>query len=173
MRKGLLAVFTGDGKGKTTAALGLTFRALGHGHKVAFIQFIKGRVNTGEAEAARLHAPNLYFKVMGRGFTWKTDDKKKDIEAAREAWIHASAIIQKNEHNMVVLDELTYLFHYQMIDEKEVLQVINDRPESMHIVITGRGAPKALLQQADLVTEMQAVKHPYATGIKAQKGFEF
>ncbi len=173
MKKGLLAVFTGDGKGKTTAALGLAFRALGHGHRVCFIQFIKGRVKTGEAKVAKMHAPNLEFHVMGRGFTWKSDDIEKDIKAAREAWAFAASIIRRNSHNMVVLDELTYLLRYNMLEERDVLEVVMNRPENMHVVITGRGAPSAIIEKADLVTEMKAVKHPYASGIKAQKGFEF
>ncbi len=173
MKKGLFAVFTGDGKGKTTAALGLAFRALGHGKKVAFIQFIKGNQKTGEVEAAKLHSQNLDFQVMGRGFTWKSDDKKKDIEAAKKAWEYAVATIKNDEHDMVILDELTYLFRYEMLDVSEVLKVIKNSSEHMHIIITGRGAPPALIEKADLVTEMLAIKHPYATGVKAQKGFEF
>ncbi len=173
MKKGLLAVFTGDGKGKTTAALGLAFRALGHGHRVCIIQFIKGKVKTGEAEAAKKHFPNLEFHVLGRGLTWKSDNINKDIETAQKAWEFAQSIIHENRHHMVILDELTYLLRYNMITESEVIEVMMNRPETMHVVITGRAAPPGIVEKADLVTEMKPVKHPYASGVKAQKGFEF
>jgi cob(I)alamin adenosyltransferase len=173
MIKGLLSVFTGDGKGKTTAALGLTFRALGHGKKVCFIQFIKGGWKSGEANLSDNFPGLLDFHVMGRGFTWKSDDLEKDRAAAKEAWAFAARMIQENAYDMIVLDELTYLVRYAMIPEEDILEVFSRRPESLHLVITGRYASPGLLQAADLVTEMRAVKHPFASGIKAQKGFEY
>jgi len=170
---GLIAVFTGNGKGKTTAALGLAFRALGHGHRVCIIQFIKGSWQYGELEAARMFKPLLDFHVMGRGFTWKSDDLEKDKTAAREAWNFAVQTIRENRHELVILDELTYLSHYQIIDEEAILAVLRDKPAAMHIAITGRYASEALIQLADLVTEMREIKHPFQNGVKAQKGMEF
>jgi cob(I)alamin adenosyltransferase len=173
MTKGLFSVFTGDGKGKTTAALGLTFRALGHGKRVCFIQFIKGAWKSGEAMLSSNLQELLDFHVMGRGFTWKSEDIEKDREAAREAWEFAVRMINENSYDLIVLDELTYLIRYNMITEDEVLSSLLRKPESLHLVITGRYASNGLLEAADLITEMKAVKHPYASGIKAQKGFDY
>ncbi len=170
---GLIAVFTGNGKGKTTAALGLAFRALGHGQRVCIIQFIKGSWQYGELEAARMFKPLLDFHVMGRGFTWKSDDLEKDKAAAREAWQFTVQTIRANKHELVILDELTYLAHYQIINEEDILAVLREKPAAMHIAITGRHASEALIELADLVTEMREIKHPFHNGIKAQKGMEF
>ncbi len=170
---GLIAVFTGNGKGKTTASLGLAFRALGHGHRVCIIQFIKGSWKYGELESAKKFSPQLDFHVMGRGFTWKSDDLDKDIEVAREAWQFARSVIEENKYQLVILDELTYLPHYKMIEESEILEVLKAKPPEMHVVITGRYASKQLIACADLVTEMKEIKHPFHSGVKAQKGFEF
>lgn len=171
--QGLLLVFTGNGKGKTTAALGLAFRALGHGQNVAVIQFIKGSWKYGELEAAKRFPGQLDFYVMGRGFTWKSDDLNKDIARAHEGWDFACKIIAENKHQVVILDELTYLVTYDMIKEEDILSALATRPKGMHVVITGRGAGKDLIAAADLVTEMREIKHPYTRGIKAQKGIEF
>ncbi|MFH2123763.1 MAG: cob(I)yrinic acid a,c-diamide adenosyltransferase [Pseudomonadota bacterium] len=171
--QGLIAVFTGNGKGKTTAALGLAFRALGHNHHVSIIQFIKGSWKYGELEAARIFKPLLDFHVMGRGFTWKSDDLEKDKAAAREAWEFAVHTIRANRHELVILDELTYLSHYKIVEEDEILAVLRDKPPAMHIAITGRYASESLINLADLVTEMREIKHPYQNGVKAQKGIEF
>lgn len=166
-------VFTGNGKGKTTAALGLTFRALGHGQKVCFIQFIKGSWKYGELDAAGRFEDLLDFHVMGRGFTWQSDDLDKDIAVARQGWEFAGKVIAENRHQLIVLDELTYLITYKMVEEQEILDVLTNRDPSMHIVVTGRGAGEMLIEAADLVTEMREIKHPYKQGIKAQKGIEF
>ncbi|NOQ45465.1 MAG: cob(I)yrinic acid a,c-diamide adenosyltransferase [Desulfobulbaceae bacterium] len=171
--KGLLLVLTGNGKGKTTSALGLAFRALGHGHKVSMIQFLKGSWKYGEMESAKSFSHLLDFHVMGRGFTWKSDDIEKDIVVACEAWEFAKKTIQDNKHHLVILDELTYLINYKMIAEQEIIDTLLARPEAMHVVVTGRGASENLIRAADLVTEMQEIKHPYKNGIKAQKGIEF
>ena len=173
MTKGLLSVFTGDGKGKTTAALGVTIRAMGHGQRVCFIQFIKGKWRSGEAIWSENFPELLDFHVMGRGFTWKTEDLELDREAAREAWAFAVRMINGNTYDVIVLDELTYLIHYAMIPEEEILEVFFRKPETLHLIITGRYASEGLLQAADLVTEMRAVKHPYSSGIKAQRGFDY
>ena len=172
-RKGLLMVFTGNGKGKTTAALGLTLRALGHEQRVCFIQFLKGSWQYGELESIKKFSDLLDFYVMGRGFTWKSDDLEKDIAVAREAWTFSKKIILENRHQLVVLDELTYLINYNIIEEQEVIDVFTGRASSIHVVVTGRGAGDTLIHAADLVTEMCEIKHPYQKGIMAQKGIEF
>jgi cob(I)alamin adenosyltransferase len=173
MKKGLLAVFTGNGKGKTTSALGLAFRALGHGQKVCVIQFIKGNWLSGEQVFANSLTSNIDFHVMGKGFTWKSEDLSEDTRLALEAWEFAVKTIEQNAYDMVILDELTYLVRYNMIPEKDILQVLAGRPAEMHVVVTGRHASEGLLGMADLVTEMIDIKHPYASGVAAQKGFDF
>lgn len=171
--KGFVSVFTGNGKGKTTAALGLVFRALGHGKRVCFIQFIKGKWKTGEANLAGRFQDALDFHTMGQGFTRNSADPEKDRQLAREAWDFAARTIEQNKYDMIVLDELTYLIHYNMIAEYEILSTLAKKPAELHVVITGRYASENLLAKADLVTEMKAVKHPFASGIGAQKGFEY
>ncbi len=171
--KGLFLLFTGKGKGKTTAALGLAFRAMGHGFPVCVIQFIKGAWQPGEVAAAKRFEDLLDFHVMGRGFTWKSDDLDKDIAVAREAWCFAQKTISEGRHRLVILDELTYLISYRMIDEQDVIDTVASRPAGMHVVVTGRGASEKLMAAADLVTEMRAIKHPYKRGIKASRGIEF
>lgn len=171
--KGLFAIHTGNGKGKTTAALGLAFRALGHGHRVSIIQFIKGNRRTGEHKLAEQFPGLLDLRVTGRGFTWKSDDMEKDAALAKQAWELAKSVMQDGSYQLVVLDELTYLIKYGMVAEKEVLKAISDRPAQMHVVVTGRYATDLLIASADLVTEMKEIKHPYRAGVKAQKGFDF
>ena len=169
---GLLIAYTGHGKGKTTAALGMVFRALGRDLRVTVVQFIKGKWKTGE----RLFAatlPQLRFHVMGLGFTWVSDDLARDKGAARAAWETARAEILSGERDLVVLDELTYCFHYDFLSLDEVLETLRTRPPHVSVVVTGRNAPAELVELADLVTEMAAVKHPFAKGIKAQIGIDF
>jgi len=173
MKKGLLCVFTGHGKGKTTAALGMAMRAAGHGLKVCFIQFIKGTWKYGELESIKRFDDLIDFHVMGKGFTWKSDDLEKDKSAARTAWQFAQKAMESRKYHIVVLDEFTYLFLYKMIDLKSCLKILANKPENLHVVITGRDAPNELIEVADLVTEMHAVKHPLKKGVKAQKGVEF
>lgn len=173
MTKGIFAIHTGNGKGKTTAALGLAFRALGHGQRVAIIQFIKGRENTGERKLAEQFSQLLDFHVTGRGFTWKSDDPARDTAQAREAWDLAQSILAAGQTHLVILDELTYLVKYGMVAEEEILNSIQKRPSHIHVVVTGRYASGRLIAAADLVTEMQDIKHPYKAGITAQKGFDF
>ncbi|WP_437677183.1 cob(I)yrinic acid a,c-diamide adenosyltransferase [Sorangium sp. So ce131] len=171
-RRGLVIVYTGHGKGKTTAALGMVFRALGRGMRVAVVQFIKGKWKTGERLFAET-LPGLTFLVMGRGFTWESDDLSRDKAAARAAFDEAAALIAGGEHDIVVLDEITYAIHYGFIAEGELLAALRGRPAHVHVVITGRNAPDALVELADLVTEMRSVKHPFAQGMKAQIGVDF
>jgi cob(I)alamin adenosyltransferase len=171
-RKGLLLVYTGHGKGKTTAALGIVFRALGRGLKVAVVQFIKGKWKTGERTYAET-LPELTFLVMGRGFTWESDDLSRDKEAARKAWQEAAQLIGGGEHAIVVLDELTYVINYDFVSLGEVLTVLRERPAHVHVVVTGRNAPDEMVEMADLVTEMKSIKHPFERGIAAQPGIDF
>jgi cob(I)alamin adenosyltransferase len=173
MDKGLLIVFTGNGKGKTTAALGMAMRAVGHGLRVCFIQFIKGSRRYGELDAVKRFDGLIDFHVMGKGFTWKSDNIAEDTRLAREAWDFARTTIASGLYHAVVLDEFTYLLHYNMVDLDSCLDVLTNRFSGQHVVVTGRYAPERLLDAADLVTEMQAVKHPLASGIKAQRGIEF
>ena len=171
-REGLLVVYTGKGKGKTTAALGVVFRALGRGLKVAVVQFIKGKWKTGERSFAE-KLPELTFLVMGRGFTWESDDISRDKEAARAAWQKAADIMAAGEHSIVVLDELTYVINYDFVSREEVVAALAARPPHVHVVITGRNAPDELLEMADLVTEMKSIKHPFEKGIAAKPGLDF
>ncbi|MFO7839755.1 MAG: cob(I)yrinic acid a,c-diamide adenosyltransferase [Desulfosalsimonadaceae bacterium] len=173
MRKGLLMVFTGDGKGKTTSAIGLSMRSAGNGLKVCFIQFIKGAWKYGEMDAVDRFDGLIDFHVMGRGFTWKSDDLEKDKAAAREAWAFAQNAINSDNYYLVVLDEFTYLLNYGVVDMDSVLSTLADKPSGMNVAVTGRDAPKPLTAAADLVSEIRALKHPYQAGIKAQKGIEF
>ena len=170
--RGLLVVYTGHGKGKTTAALGMVFRALGRGMRVTVVQFIKGKWKTGERIFAE-KLPELRFHVMGLGFTWESDDLSRDKAAARAAWEIAREEMLSGERDLIVLDELTYAFHYDFLSLDEVLAALRARPPRVHVVITGRNAPAALIDEADLVSEMVVVKHPFTKGVKAQIGVDF
>src|SRR3954463_1801508 len=169
---GLLIVYTGNGKGKTTAALGLVFRALGRQLPVAVIQFIKGKWKTGERLFAEA-LPGLTFLVMGKGFTWESDDLSRDKSAAVAAWIRSREIIEAGQHDVVVLDELTYVLNYGFVAPEEVVGLLRRRPPHVNVVVTGRNAPDALLDIADLVTEMKSIKHPFEQGRRAQVGIDF
>jgi cob(I)alamin adenosyltransferase len=171
-RQGLLIVYTGHGKGKTTAALGLVFRALGRGMRVGVVQFIKGKWKTGERAFAE-GLPGLEFHVMGLGFTWESDDLSRDRAAARAAWEVGAGFIASGDRDIVVLDELTFALHYGFLALEEVLAVLAARPPHVHVVVTGRNAPDLLVEAADLVTEMRPVKHPYERGVPAQLGVDF
>jgi cob(I)alamin adenosyltransferase len=173
LKKGLLMVNTGNGKGKTTAALGLIFRALGHGFKVCLIQFIKGSWQGGEIESAKRFRDLLEVHVMGKGFTWNGLGKEEHIQAGRKAWEFARGIIESGKYQLVILDELTYLMKYGMVPEEEIVNCLNNRPDGLHVLVTGRDAPDSLVDAADLVTEVKEVKHPYQQGIPAQEGIEF
>ncbi len=171
-RRGLVVVYTGHGKGKTTAALGIVFRALGRSMKVGVVQFIKGKWKTGERLFAE-NLPNLTFLVMGRGFTWESDNLSNDKAAALSAWETAREMIASGEHDIVVLDEITYTFHYGFVVLDDVLAALRAKPTHVHVVLTGRNAPEELVALADLVTEMKPVKHPFEQGIPAQLGIDF
>lgn len=170
--QGLVIVNTGNGKGKTTAALGLLFRASGQGLRVVMFQFIKARSgNWGEQRAAR--KLGVEITPLGSGFTWTSDDLERDRALAHEGWEQCRAAIESGDYDLVIMDELTYCFTFGWLDLDEILEVLRRRPEGQHVVITGRDAPPDLIEFADLVTEMREFKHPYAAGVKAQKGIEF
>jgi cob(I)alamin adenosyltransferase len=171
--KGLIIVHTGTGKGKTTAALGMICRSLGHGYKVALIQFIKGAMQTAEKVVFDLFPHQMEMRPMGEGFTWNTQDRERDVAKAREAWEAAKARILDPEWKLVVCDELNIVLRYDYLSVEEVIEVLQAKPEGTHVVITGRNAPQALIDIADLVTEMTMVKHPFRSGVKAQPGIEF
>jgi cob(I)alamin adenosyltransferase len=171
--KGLILVHTGAGKGKTTAALGLAFRALGQGLRVGIVQFIKGAIATGEAALAARLAPELSMHVMGDGFTWNTQDRDQDIASAHKAWGRAVALLRDESFDLVILDELNVVLKHNYLPLDEVLAALRSKRPMLHVVITGRNARDELIDLADLVTEMKLVKHPYRAGVKAQKGIEF
>lgn len=171
--KGLLIVHTGKGKGKTTAALGMVVRAIGHGKKVGVVQFVKGAMTTGEKVVFDAFPNNVIFKPMGEGFTWNTQDKTRDIALAREAWDEVKRMIADPAYDMVLADELNIVLRYDYLPVDEVLEAVGSRDEMKHVLITGRNAPEALIEAADLVTEMTLVKHPFRSGVKAQAGIEF
>jgi cob(I)alamin adenosyltransferase len=172
--KGLLMVHTGAGKGKTTAALGLAFRALGQGLKVGIVQFIKGAIPTGEAALVRRLNLPIEMHTMGDGFTWNTQDREQDIASARKAWERAVALLRDESFDLIILDELNVVLHYDYLPLAEVLEELRNKRAMLHVVVTGRNAKPELIETADLVTEMKLVKHPYREqGIKPQKGIEY
>jgi cob(I)alamin adenosyltransferase len=174
LEKGLIIVHTGNGKGKTTAALGMVLRSLGHGFKVAIVQFIKGAWEPAE-KAALSHWPDqLVFHAMGEGFTWETQDRQRDAELAQAAWEQAMAYICDRTFQLVLLDEVNIALKLGYLSVEQVLAGLAKKPEASHVILTGRGAPQALIDRADLATEMRLLKHPFKEqGVKAQPGVEF
>jgi cob(I)alamin adenosyltransferase len=171
--KGLLIVHTGKGKGKSTAAFGMVFRALGHGFRIGVVQFVKGAWGTGERDILEHFPDQVTIKAMGEGFTWDVADRQRDIAAARAAWEEAKRMIADPEVDMVLLDELNIVLRYDYLPLAEVLAVLGGKPSDLHVIVTGRNAKDELIEIADLVTEMTEIKHPFRAGIKAQKGIEF
>jgi cob(I)alamin adenosyltransferase len=171
--KGLLMVYTGAGKGKTTAALGMVFRCLGHGMKVAVVQFIKGAIDTAEERVLKSFGDRVTFLRMGEGYTWETQDRARDTQFARQAWEKVGEFLDDASYAMLILDEFNIALNQGYLDVNDVLPRLQARPPMQHVVITGRGAPAELLEAADLVSEMKQVKHPFRKGIKAQPGVEF
>ncbi len=173
--RGLLIVYTGDGKGKTTAAMGMALRAAGHGLKTLMIQFIKGSWKYGELESIRKLAPYFTVKPMGKGFIRfdKNGPGPEDIQAVEEAWDYFKQEMRSGSNHMIILDEINYAVGYQLIAIDEVLETITSKPDDLHLILTGRNAHPELIEKADLVTEMREIKHPFQKGIKAQKGIEF
>lgn len=172
VERGVLLVNTGNGKGKSSAAFGVVARALGHGLKVGVVQFVKGRSDTGE-EAFFRQQPNVAWHVGGQGFTWETQDKERDAAAARHAWSVAAGHLADPAIGLVVLDEMTYAFKYGWLDLDEVITKLLARPLMQHVIVTGRGAPDALREAADTVSEIGNEKHAYQAGIKAMPGLEW
>lgn len=171
--RGVLVVNTGTGKGKSSAAFGLVARALGHGLKIAVIQFVKSRTDTGEEGFFSRFPAQVRWHVMGDGFTWETGSDQRDAKAAQAAWKQAQAYLADPAVDMVVLDEITYAFKYGWLDVTEALAGIAARPTMQHVVVTGRAAPKELIVAADTVSEVRMVKHAFAAGVKAMPGVEF
>jgi cob(I)alamin adenosyltransferase len=171
--KGLLIVHTGKGKGKSTAAMGMAMRCIGHRLKVGIVQFVKGKWDTGERRVLERFPELCVIKAMGEGFTWETQDRARDIAAARRAWDEARAMIADPTYKMVILDELNIVLRYDYLPVGEVIDALKAKPRNLHVVVTGRNAKDELIAIADLVTEMELVKHPFRDGVKAQKGVEF
>jgi cob(I)alamin adenosyltransferase len=171
--RGLLIVHTGKGKGKSTAAFGMVFRAIGHGFKVGVVQFVKGAWSTGERDILLKFPELVTIKAMGEGFTWDVADRQRDIAAARAAWEEAKRMIADSSYKMVLLDELNIVLRYDYLPLEEVLDVLRHKPRDTHVIITGRNAKDELIEIADLVTEMTEIKHPFRAGVKAQAGVEF
>ena len=171
--KGLVIVHTGKGKGKSTAGFGMVFRALGHGMKIGVVQFVKGSWDTGERWVLEKFPDQVTISALGEGFTWETQDRTRDIAMARGAWEQAKALIMDESYDMVLCDELNIVLRYDYLPVEEVIQVLKAKPQMKHVIITGRNAKDELIEAADLVTEMEMIKHPFRAGVKAQKGIEF
>ncbi|MCS6943506.1 MAG: cob(I)yrinic acid a,c-diamide adenosyltransferase [Geminocystis sp.] len=172
--KGLIIVHTGDGKGKTTAALGMVIRSLGHGYKVAIIQFIKGAWEPAEKKVLQQWKGQLEFHAMGEGFTWETQDRERDIICASNAWEKAKSFIFNPDYRLILLDEINVALGLGYLNLGDVINTIKNKPATTHIILTGRGAKQELIEMADLVTEMKLIKHPFREqGIKAQPGIEY
>ena len=178
IEKGLVIVHTGKGKGKSTAAFGLAARAIGNGMKVGIVQYVKGKWDTGERVVMEKFPDQATIRTMGEGFTWETQDRARDVAAAWAAWEASKKMIKSARgddagYDMVILDELNIVLRYGYLPVNEVLEVLTGKPDNLHVVITGRNAKPELIEVADLVTEMTMVKHPFRSGVKAQKGIEF
>ncbi|NJK41847.1 MAG: cob(I)yrinic acid a,c-diamide adenosyltransferase [Acaryochloridaceae cyanobacterium SU_2_1] len=173
-QKGLIIVHTGNGKGKTTAALGMVLRCLGHGYRVAIIQFLKGAWQPAEKAVLGQWPDQLVFQAMGEGFTWVTQDRDRDRANVEAAWQQALTYIQNSEYQLVLLDEINIALKHGYLELDAVLEGLASKPPDTHVILTGRGAPPGLIEQADLVTEMTLIKHPFQEqGVKAQPGIEF
>ena len=171
--RGVAILLTGDGKGKSSSAFGMVMRALGYGHKVGVVQFIKGAQLSGEEIYLREHCPQVDFYQMGTGFTWDTQDRSADMAAATRTWAQAKPMLADPAYQLVVLDELTYMFAFKYLPEDEVLDALKNRPREQSVVVTGRGGGKALQDIMDTVSEVKDIKHAYNSGIKARKGVDY
>lgn len=171
--KGLLIVHTGKGKGKSTAAFGMVFRALGHGYKVGVVQFVKGVWETSERDVLMKFPDLVTINAMGEGFTWDVADRQRDLAAARNAWEQAKKLIDDPSYKLVLLDELNICLRYDYLPIGEVVEVLRNKPVDKHVIVTGRNAKDELIEIADLVTEMTEIKHHFRAGVKAQAGIEF
>lgn len=173
LERGLLIVHTGNGKGKSSSAFGMAIRSLGWGMKVGIVQYVKGSWETGEKNFFQANPDLLTFEVMGEGFTWDTQDRARDIEAARAAWERSKELILDPDYDFIILDELNIVLRQDTLPIEEIVAFLKDRPLTKHICITGRNAKAELIEISDLVTEFEEVKHPFKAGFKAQKGVEY
>ncbi|WP_119273936.1 cob(I)yrinic acid a,c-diamide adenosyltransferase [Taklimakanibacter deserti] len=173
IEKGLIIVHTGKGKGKSTAAFGMVFRCIGHGMKAGVVQFVKGAWATGERTVLEKFPDLVTIKAMGEGFTWETQDRERDIAHARAGWEEAKRMIADPQYELVLLDELNIVLRYDYLPTEEVVETLRNKPADKHVIVTGRNAKDELIEIADLVTEMEQIKHPFRSGIKAQKGIEY
>ncbi len=173
IEKGLIIVHTGKGKGKSTAAFGMVFRCIGHGMKAGVVQFVKGAWATGERSVLEKFPELVTIKAMGEGFTWETQDRECDIAHARAGWEEAKRMIADPQYKLVLLDELNIVLRYDYLPTEEIVTTLRDKPADKHVIVTGRNAKDELIEIADLVTEMEQIKHPFRSGVKAQKGIEF
>jgi len=173
IEKGLLIVHTGKGKGKSTAAFGMVFRCIGHGMKAGVVQFVKGAWATGERTVLEKFPDLVTIKAMGEGFTWETQDRERDIAHARAGWEEAKRMIADPDYKLVLLDELNIVLRYDYLPTEEIIEVLRNKPADKHVIVTGRNAKDELIEIADLVTEMEQVKHPFRSGVKAQMGIEY
>lgn len=173
LERGVLILLTGNGKGKSSSAFGMVMRALGYGHKIGVVQFIKGQQLSGEELYLRDQCPQVDFYQMGTGFTWNTQDRSGDIAAAEKTWAFVEPLLKDDSYQLVVLDELTYMLAYKYLDEEMVLQALANRPREQSVVVTGRGGGSALQALADTVSEVKEIKHAFKAGIKARKGVDF
>ncbi len=173
IEKGLLMINTGPGKGKSTAAFGLALRMLGTGRRVGIVQFIKGAWSTGEQGALALFGERVEWRTMGEGFTWDTQDLKRDVAAATKAWEEAKTLMADETIGLVVLDELNIALRYDYLPLEEVVETLQNRRDGLHVIVTGRNAKQLLIDAADMVTEMTLVKHHFKAGVKAQSGIEY
>lgn len=171
--KGLLMVHTGAGKGKSTAAFGMALRMLGYGHKIGIVQFIKGAWETGERKALQLFGDQVQWYSMGEGFTWETQDRQKDIKAAEKAWEKSVELIHDPTFSLIILDEINIALRYNYLDSGKVIDTLRSSPPNLHVIVTGRNAKPELIDAADMVIEMQVIKHHFTSGVKAQEGIEF
>jgi cob(I)alamin adenosyltransferase len=171
--RGLIVVHTGKGKGKSTAAFGMVFRALGHGFRVGVVQFVKGKWSTGERDVLEKFPDQVTISAMGEGFTWDVADRQRDLAAARKAWEQAKALIADPGYKLVLLDELNIVLRYDYLPVAEVVETLKAKPRDTHVIVTGRNAKDELIEIADLVTEMTEIKHHFRAGVKAQPGIEF
>ena len=173
IEKGVMILLTGNGKGKSSSAFGMVLRAMGYGHKVGVVQFIKGQQLSGEEMFLKEKLPEVEFYQMGTGFTWNTQDRTSDIEAAERTWLVAEKMLKDESLNLVVLDELTYMIAYKYLDEAKVIDALKNRPYEQSVVVTGRGGGAQLKEIADTVSEVKDIKHAYNAGVKARQGVDY
>lgn len=173
IERGVSILLTGNGKGKSSSAFGMVLRALGYGHKVGVVQFLKGEQLSGEEIYIKNECPEVYFYQMATGFTWDTQDRAADIAAAEKTWSKVTPLLRDASYNLIVLDELTYMLAYQYLDENTVIDALINRPENQSVVVTGRGGGSVLQGIMDTVSEVKEVKHAFRSGIKARKGVDY